>query len=292
MGPSHPMSTATDVDFIEDIPTMRLKSRSLKAESKKIGFVPTMGYLHEAHASLIKEAKKRADTIVLSIFVNPTQFGPTEDLENYPRDLERDARIAEENGVDVIFHPSAEEMYPEGYSTYVTEVNLSQGLCGRSRPGHFRGVATIVLKLFNIVGPDIAVFGEKDYQQLMVIKKMVSDLDLDIEIIGSPIVRDKDGLALSSRNEYLTEEERRQALAISSSLVEAREAIAAGERSSRKIREMISKDLLLHKDIRIEYVEIIDARTLAHVKEITPPALIAVAAVVGKTRLIDNAIIK
>ena len=279
------------MEIIEDIATMRERCRGLKAEGKRIGFVPTMGYLHEAHASLIREAAKRADAVVISIFVNPTQFGPTEDLERYPRDLERDARIAEKNGVDFIFHPSAEEMYPEGYSTYVSEVKLSQGLCGRSRHGHFRGVATVVLKLFNIVRPDIAVFGEKDYQQLMVIRKMVSDLDLDIEIIGSPTVRDEDGLALSSRNDHLSGEERRQALAISTSLKEARESISRGERSVENVRRTIIEKLETRKDVKIDYVEIVDAITLQPADEITPPTLIAVAAFAGKTRLIDNTVI-
>lgn len=278
------------MEIIEDIPTMRERRRALKAGGKRIGLVPTMGYLHDAHASLIGEAAKRADAVVLSIFVNPTQFGPTEDLERYPRDLERDRRMAEENGVSLIFHPDAEEMYPEGYSTYVTEVKLSEGLCGRSRQGHFRGVATVVLKLLNIVEPDVAVFGEKDYQQLMVVRKMVRDLDLDIEIIGSPTVRDEDGLALSSRNEYLSGEERRQALAIPSGLREAKDAVEAGERSAQAVVAMLTKKLMAQKDVKIDYVEVVDAETLQPVGRIVSPVLIAVAAYIGGTRLIDNVV--
>lgn len=268
------------------------RAAAARARGRSIGLVPTMGALHAGHRSLVQTARKRCDFVAVSIFVNPTQFGPGEDLDRYPRDLERDTKIAGENGVDIIFNPKAGEMYSEGYSTYVNEEQLSRGLCGRSRPGHFRGVATVVLKLLNIIEPDIAVFGKKDYQQLMVIRKMVADLNLDIDIIGSPTVRTRDGLALSSRNEYLTEEQRQQALAISSTLTQAREAIAEGERDPRKIWETISKDLLLHKDIRIEYVEIVDARTLTPVREIIPPVLIAVAASVGNTRLIDNTVIE
>lgn len=251
-----------------------------------------MGYLHDGHLSLARAAREECDIVVMSIFVNPAQFGPGEDLDKYPRDMERDRRLAAEEGVDVIFAPSAEEMYPGGYATYV-EVSgaLTETFCGGSRPGHFRGVATVVAKLLNIVAPDKSYFGQKDAQQALVIKRMAGDLNMPGEIRIVPIVREPDGLALSSRNTYLSEDERRQAPGIFRSLKRAEELASAGELSAARIKEEIRKILRQGRDIRIDYIEIVDADTLEPVETVKGNTLVAIAAFVGKTRLIDNVVI-
>lgn len=243
-----------------------------KRKGKIITFVPTMGALHQGHLSLIKKARKEGDILVVSIFVNPTQFGPKEDYEKYPRPFYRDKKLAEKNGVDILFCPKAGEMYPESYSSYVIEESLSKVMCGRRRPGHFRGVTTVVLKLFNIVQPDIAFFGQKDYQQALIVKRMVKDLNLPIKIKVLPIIREKDGLALSSRNQYLSKGQRKEALSLYKMLKK-------GER-------------IKDKDVKIEYFVIVDKDTLSPLGKIKKgKTLIAVAAKIGKTRLIDNVLI-
>lgn len=262
-----------------------------KTKGKSIGLVPTMGYFHEGHLSLITRAREENDVVVVSLFVNPTQFGPGEDFQQYPRNLERDARMAEEVGVDLLFCPSAEEMYPENYQTYVDVQKLSQGLCGTSRPGHFRGVATVVLKLFNIVQPNRAYFGQKDYQQLKVIEQMAKDLNVPVEIVGMPIVRESDGVAMSSRNTYLNVEERQAARVLNKSLKYAQELLNSGvtdaSELSRRIEEFISEEPLAV----IDYVAVVDPDTLEYLDIVGEKALIALAVRIGTTRLIDNAII-
>ncbi len=273
---------------IEKIEEMQSISRALRKEGKKIGFVPTMGYLHEGHLSLVKKARELADVVVVSIFVNPTQFGPNEDFDRYPRDLEGDLKKLEPYNVEYVFYPSASEMYPEGYQTYVEVEKLSQGLCGAYRPGHFRGVCTVVCKLFNIVQPDFAVFGEKDYQQLRVIERMTRDLNFPIEIIPMPTVREEDGLAMSSRNAYLSADERKQALSISQALFLAKKMVAQGERDAGKIIEKVFEILSSQPKASIEYIEIRDAFTLERVKKIDRACQLLVACWIGDTRLIDN----
>ncbi|NPA14665.1 MAG: pantoate--beta-alanine ligase [Aquificae bacterium] len=263
--------------------------KKLKKEGKTVGFVPTMGYLHEGHLFLVRCAKKDNDFVVVSIFVNPTQFGKNEDYDRYPRDLQRDLKLLEREGVDIVFAPEVEDMYPPGFSTYVEETKLSQTLEGKFRPGHFRGVCTVVNKLFNIVQPDRAYFGEKDYQQLLVIKKMVQDLNMDIEIVGCPIVREADGLAKSSRNVYLSEEERRQATALYKSFLLAQKLVEEGLRDAQKLREEILNFLKQFPLIKeIDYVEIVDPQTLEPVKEIKGGERILIAVRMPSARLIDN----
>jgi len=267
---------------------MKRLARLWKGEGKTIGLVPTMGYLHEGHLSLVRESKSRADVTVVSIFVNPAQFGPREDLQRYPRDLERDAGLLEAEGVDAVFCPAAGEMYPPGYRTYVEVTDLEDRLCGKSRPGHFRGVATVVLKLFHIVGPGLAFFGWKDAQQVVVLKRMAADLDLEVEISACPLVREPDGLAMSSRNTYLSADQRRAALVLSRSLAAAEKLVAAGERGADRltgaIREMIAAEPLA----RLDYAEAVSLETLEPVAELRGDVLVALAAFVGPTRLIDN----
>jgi pantoate--beta-alanine ligase len=256
---------------------------------KSIGFVPTMGYLHKGHLSLVEAARKENDVVVVSIFVNPTQFGPNEDYNRYPRDLERDLRLLEPIGVDYVFNPSVEEMYPAMYSTYVEEVELSKYLCGASRPGHFRGVCTVVTKLFNIVKPTKAYFGQKDAQQFRVLRRMVRDLNMDVEMIEMPIVREEDGLAMSSRNVYLSPEERKEATRLYKSLLKAKELIESGERDVQKIKSEMLK-ILDHPLLKVDYVEIVDEETLKPVEKIERKVIVALAVFVGKARLIDNMI--
>ncbi|MCR5144923.1 MAG: pantoate--beta-alanine ligase [Lachnospiraceae bacterium] len=263
-----------------------------KRQGLTVGFVPTMGYLHEGHRSLMEAARRDNDKVVASIFVNPMQFGPGEDLESYPRDLEKDAALCEGVGVDLIFHPEPEEMYKEGFCTYVDMNGLTTELCGKTRPIHFRGVQTVVLKLFNIVTPDRAYFGQKDAQQLAVIKRMVTDLNVGTEIIGCPIIREEDGLAKSSRNTYLSKEERQAALILSKSLKLGKEAIEAGERDSKKIIEIISKNIETEPLAKIDYVDVVDFATITPVDIIKGETLVAMAVYIGKTRLIDNFIVQ
>jgi len=266
----------------------KLSNEDLKS-GKKIGFVPTMGYLHKGHLSLVEAARKENDIVVVSIFVNPTQFGPNEDYSRYPRDLERDLRLLEPFGVDYVFVPSVEEMYPPFYSVYVEETELSKYLCGASRPGHFRGVCTVVAKLFNIVKPTRAYFGQKDAQQFRVLRRMVENLNMDVEMIEMPIVREEDGLAMSSRNVYLNEDERKEATRLYKSLLRAKELIDSGERDVQKIKQEMFR-VLEHPLLRIDYVEIVDEKTLRPVDKIESKIIIALAVFVGKARLIDNII--
>ncbi len=277
---------------IRSIQEMYKLSESARKEGKIIGFVPTMGYLHEGHLSLIRIARKRCDLLVVSIFVNPTQFGPNEDLNSYPRDFERDSKLCEKEGVDVIFAPSAEEMYPDGYSTWV-EVKgpVTEVLCGAFRPGHFRGVTTVVAKLFNIVQPHFAVFGQKDAQQLVVIKKMTRELNFPVEIVAAPTVREKDGLAMSSRNEYLNEKERKVAPKIYQSLILAKNMLLRGERDTEKIKNEMRKFLESAKLIKVQYIDIVDADTLEPLKNARGRVMVALAVFLGRARLIDNIIV-
>lgn len=263
-----------------------------KSHGRSVGFVPTMGFLHEGHLSLVRESVRRADVTVVSIYVNPTQFEPKEDFKQYPRDIHRDTELLKAEGVDYLFLPDNQEIYPEGYKTYVEVHDLQDKLCGRSRPGHFRGVCTVVLKLFNTVNPDMAFFGQKDAQQAIILKRMAQDLNLGVKIEVVPIVREEDGLALSSRNSYLDQEERRAALVLSKSLEEARVMIQNGERDSGQIidrmKEMIGREPLA----KIDYVEIVDMENLDPVQKIENKALAALAVFIGKVRLIDNAILQ
>lgn len=259
-----------------------------RASGLSIGFVPTMGFLHEGHRSLIQRAFEENDKVVVSIFVNPIQFGPNEDLESYPRDFKKDKLLCMQAGADLIFNPSALDMYEKNACTYVEVNGITNGLCGEKRPGHFKGVCTVVAKLFNIVNPHKAYFGEKDAQQLAVIKKMVQDLNIDIEIIGCPIVREADGLAKSSRNTYLSETERRASLILNKSLCLAKESLLAGERNVDILNNMILKTLESETTARIDYVSIVDSESLESILTIDKPILIAIAVYIGKTRLIDN----
>jgi len=267
---------------------MKALARQWKKEGMKIGFVPTMGYLHDGHLSLVRESKKRADVTVVSIFVNPAQFGPNEDFKKYPRDLGKDSAYLEKGGVDCLFYPDAAEIYPPGYRTYVEVRGLQDRLCGKSRPGHFQGVATVVLKLFDIVGPDLAFFGAKDAQQVLIIGMMAADLDLNTEVVTCPIVREPDGLALSSRNAYLSPEERKAALVLSISLRWAERAISAGERDAVKVIAGIRAAIEAEPLARVDYVEAVDPVNLEPLAEIRGEALIALAVFIGSTRLIDN----
>jgi pantoate--beta-alanine ligase len=268
---------------------MRARSAAWRAEGRRIVLVPTMGYLHAGHVSLLEEGKRRGDALVLSIFVNPTQFGPKEDLSRYPRDLDGDLDKAKKAGVDVAFVPEPAAMYPAGYQTFVEVRELSQGLCGDRRPGHFIGVATVVLKLFHLVQPHAALFGMKDYQQLQVIRRMTRDLDLDVEIVGMPIVREADGLAMSSRNAYLVGDERLRALALTRALQVAHVAFAEGERNAAKLVDAARMTLHMTDGVRLDYLELRDAETLELLEgRLDRPAVMAVAAFVGNTRLIDN----
>ena len=260
-------------------------SKAATARGERIAFVPTMGALHEGHVTLLREGRKRGDRLAISIFVNPTQFGPKEDLARYPRDLPGDLEKAGRAGTDVAYVPEPRDVYPAGFQTYVQVRELERSLCGPFRPGHFAGVATVVCKLFNVVRPDVALFGEKDYQQLAVIRRMTADLDLGIEIVGVPTVRETDGLAMSSRNAYLSAADRRRALSLSKALFAARDRVAAGDRDARAI--VAAARAILDVD-DLQYLELVDAATLASLEWVDRPAVIAVAAFVGKTRLIDN----
>ncbi len=262
-----------------------------RARGQRIGFVPTMGYLHAGHLSLVTEARRRADLTVASIFVNPLQFGANEDLDRYPRDIERDTRVLSEAGADVLFLPEAAAMYPEGYQTTVSVERVTRGLCGTSRPAHFRGVTTVVAKLFNMVKPHVAVFGCKDFQQLVAIRRMVVDLNFDVEIIGAPIVREADGVAMSSRNAYLSPAERTAARCLSHALAAASAEVQGGETDGLRIlaaaRRVIANEALA----RLDYAVLVDSETLEDVSEVHGPTLLALAAHIGKTRLIDNCLL-
>ena len=262
-----------------------------RAGGKRLGLVPTMGALHEGHLSLVRAAKAQCDSVAVSIFVNPTQFGPTEDLSKYPRQFDQDCRLLEKEGVEILFAPTVEEIYPQGAVTWVLVEGLSEKLDGRSRPGHFRGVTTIVAKLFHIIEPEAAFFGQKDAAQLAVIRRMVRDLNFPVEIVACPIVREPDGLAMSSRNAYLNKEERGRALVLQRSLAEARQQFNAGETGAAKLTSAAKEVIAREPQVRLDYFEIVDPDTLDPVERISRKTLVAVAAYVGSTRLIDNLVI-
>lgn len=276
---------------IENIKELREQVREWRKQGLSIGLVPTMGYLHEGHKSLIDRAVKENDRVVVSVFVNPMQFGVGEDLESYPRDMERDCQLCENAGADIVFHPQPEEMYTKNFSSFVDMNTLTKGLCGKTRPIHFRGVCTVVSKLFNIVTPDRAYFGEKDAQQLAVIRHMVEDLNFGIEIVGCPIIREEDGLAKSSRNTYLSAEERKAATVLNRSLQAAENLYKSGERNAEVITDAIRSYLDEEPLAKIDYVELVDWNTLEPVEKAEGSILIAIAVYIGKTRLIDNRII-
>jgi pantoate--beta-alanine ligase len=276
------------MNVIKSIKEMQAYSESLRLSGKKIAFVPTMGYFHEGHLALMQKARKMADCVVVSIYVNPTQFGPKEDFTKYPRDFERDLKMAESVKADVIFYPSNDEMYPVNYQTYVDVEKVTRNLCGISRPGHFRGVTTICLKLFNIVKPHFAIFGKKDFQQYTAIKRMVDDLNLDLNIIGLATIRETDGLAMSSRNVYLKGDERKSALTLVGGLKLAQNLYSSGERKAKVIIEAVEKLIKSVQHTDIDYIKICDMATLEDVDEIKGQAVIALAVKVGATRLIDN----
>jgi len=277
--------------IINSIKHMQALAIAPEREGRRIAFVPTMGYLHEGHASLLREGRKRGDVLVLSIFVNPIQFGKNEDLESYPRDMERDFKIAESCGVDIVFIPTAAEMYPDGFQTGVAVRDIALPLCGASRPGHFDGVATVVTKLFNIVRPDVALFGCKDYQQLAVIRRMTVDLNMPVEIVGMPIVREADGVAMSSRNAYLSPSERQSALCLFRAIRRARELYAAGERSVAVLRGETRAVIEQEAAAAVEYVEFRDGATLHELEVAGSSTLLALAVKIGQTRLIDNTVL-
>ena len=277
--------------IVETIKEVREQVKEWKKQGLSVGLVPTMGYLHEGHKSLIDRAVAENDKVVVSVFVNPMQFGPTEDLESYPRDMERDVALCENAGAALVFHPEPSEMYEDDFSSFVEMNTLTGGLCGKTRPIHFRGVCTVVAKLFNIVTPDRAYFGQKDAQQLAVIRHMVSDLSFRIEIVGCPKIREKDGLAKSSRNTYLSAEERNAALILSQSLKEGKALVEAGEKDAAKIKKVITDKINTEPLAKIDYVEVVDWKTLEPVSTIDAPILTAIAVYIGKTRLIDNFII-
>ena len=277
------------METVKKIDVLRSLLKEASRNGKSVGLVPTMGFLHEGHLSLIKRAREENDLLVVSLFVNPTQFGPGEDLESYPRDLEKDAELCSEEGADILFAPDAGEMYFEDYGTYV-EVSggLTKGLCGKSRPTHFRGVTSVVSKLFNIVEPDRAYFGQKDAQQVAVIKRMVRDLNFDVEIVVCPIVREADGLAKSSRNIYLSEGERKAALVLNRSLKAAAERISSGERNGNEIKVMVENMIRQEPLSAIDYVEVVDAENMKPLEILKGSVLLALAVRFGKARLIDN----
>ena len=275
--------------IVGTVKEVREQVKEWKKQGLSVGFVPTMGYLHEGHKSLMDAARKGNDKVVVSIFVNPMQFGPTEDLATYPRDLNHDAALCESAGVDLIFHPEAEEMYEKDFCSFVDMTGLTEGLCGKTRPIHFRGVCTVVNKLFNIVTPDHAYFGQKDGQQLAVIKRMVRDLNMDIEIVGCPIVREEDGLAKSSRNTYLSPEERKAALILSKTVALGKE-LAKTEKDANKVVEAMKKNIETEPLAKIDYVEAVDALSMAPVEKLEGTCMLAMAVYIGKTRLIDNTI--
>ena len=274
--------------IVETIAEVREQVKQWRKEGLTVGLVPTMGYLHEGHKSLIDRAVAENDRVVVSVFVNPMQFGPSEDLESYPRDMDRDAALCEKAGASLIFHPDPSEMYHKDFSSFVDMTTLTGGLCGKTRPIHFRGVCTVVSKLFNIVVPDKAYFGQKDAQQLAVIRHMVSDLNFGIEIVGCPIIREEDGLAKSSRNTYLSAQEREAALILSKSLAKGMEALKAGEADAAKIRQIILDEIATEPLAKVDYVEVVDWNTLEPVETVKEPVLVAMAVYIGKTRLIDN----
>jgi len=277
--------------IISSVEEMQQTALSLKREGKRIAFVPTMGYLHEGHASLLRAGRTQGDILVLSIFVNPIQFGPNEDLDRYPRNLDGDCAIARECGVDIAFTPTAADMYPPGFQTAIRVKDLALPLCGASRPGHFDGVATVVAKLFNIVQPDEALFGKKDFQQLAIIRRMTIDLSLPVKIVGMPIVREMDGLAMSSRNAYLSADQRQSALCLSRSIRKVKELYSAGEQRVERLHRVALELIQAESGILIDYVEFRDAGSLEPVTTAQDTTLMALAVKIGTTRLIDNTVL-
>lgn len=278
------------MEIITTPAAMQCRAETVRRAGKKISFVPTMGFLHEGHLSLMSEGRKRAEVLVASIFVNPTQFGPNEDFGRYPRSFERDCQLMKEIPVDIVYAPEPQAMYSGDAQTWVEAVEITKGLCGAHRPGHFRGVTTVVAKLFNIVKPHYAMFGEKDFQQLRAIQRMVTDLNFDLEIVPMPTVREPDGIAMSSRNAYLTGEERERALSLSRALKAARETFRTGSRDPRDLVRAACAVLSATPGVHIEYIEAVDAETLRAISRVERPVVVAIAAHVGKTRLIDNAV--
>ena len=277
---------------IRAIKEMQAFAEEARTQEKKIVFVPTMGFLHEGHLQLIRQARTLGDVLIVSIFVNPIQFGPSEDFKQYPRDWDRDAQLCESGGADIIFAPVADEMYPDGFQTSVNVSLLSQNLCGISRPTHFQGVATVVAKLFNCTRPHVALFGEKDFQQLAVIKRMVRDLDFAIQIIGVPTVREADGLAMSSRNTYLSTQEHQSALSLSKALSTAQELFKSGERNACVLIDTARAIITREEAAAIDYIKVCDIETLQDVDIISGPAVMALAVKIGRARLIDNVVLK
>ena len=279
------------MEIIETIAMMQAASERWREDDEMIVLVPTMGFLHEGHLKLLRVGREKGGKLIMSLFVNPTQFGPHEDYEKYPRDTEGDLEKARSSGADAVFMPSAKEMYPHGFQTTVAVEKVTRYLCGKSRPGHFAGVTTVVAKLFNITKPHLAIFGEKDYQQLVVIRQMVRDLDMGIDIIGLPTVREQDGLAMSSRNRYLTPEERESALSLKKGLELAHAMVAKGEKDSAKIIGAVRELILNHPFTEIDYVTICNRENLIDIETVDEPALLALAVNVGRARLIDNGIL-
>ncbi|EAT16366.1 pantoate--beta-alanine ligase [Desulfuromonas acetoxidans] len=276
------------MEIIHDVQAFQQRMLAERQQGKKISFVPTMGFLHQGHLSLLEEGRGRGDLLVLSIFVNPTQFGPNEDFDSYPRALQRDAELAAKTGVDILFAPEADAMYPQGSATTVQVTGLSEGLCGASRPGHFDGVTTVVNKLFNLVQPHVALFGMKDFQQLAVIRKMVSDLNMPITILGMPIVREPDGLAMSSRNTYLSDDLRRQGLSLIASIRSVCESAVAGQRDAATLIAQARDIISAQPDARIDYIQICHDETLQDLEQVDEHAVILLAVRFSTTRLIDN----
>lgn len=276
------------IKVVSTVDETRAQVKEWRKQGLTVGLVPTMGYLHEGHQSLIKKAVEENDRVVVSVFVNPIQFAPNEDLETYPRDLEADTKLCDSTGADLIFHPAPEEMYPEGFSTHIQMDNLTKELCGKTRPTHFGGVCTVVGKLFNIIQPDKAYFGQKDAQQLAIIKRMVRDLNFDIEIIGCPIIREPDGLAKSSRNTYLNADERKAALILSKSIELGKQLVSEGERDAQSIIKAMTDKINTEPLARIDYVNVVDALNIEPLDTLNGEVLVAIAVYIGKTRLIDN----
>lgn len=276
------------MEIIHETGVMQQRCLAIRASGKSISFVPTMGYLHEGHLSLLRKGRKRGDVLVLSIFVNPAQFGPNEDLDSYPKDLQSDLELARSVGVDLIWAPLPHQVYPEGYATYVDVEGLTETLCGASRPGHFRGVTTVVCKLFNVVQPNKAFFGQKDFQQLAVIRRMVTDLNMPVEIVGLPIVREEDGLAMSSRNVYLSTDQRQQAVVLSRSIARARQMVFDGESDCRKILTDLRQLIEEQPDARVDYLHICHQATLQDQERVDSDSVLLLAVFIGTTRLIDN----
>ncbi len=278
--------------IIEKVSEMQQQADTWRREGKRIAFVPTMGYLHAGHLSLMETARNYGDQVIISVFVNPTQFGPGEDFRSYPRDLDRDLKLAAQVGVGSAFVPPVEEMYPKGFQTQVEVTEVTRHLCGRSRPGHFRGVTTVVLKLFQIVKPHVAIFGEKDFQQLVTIRRMCQDLNLDVTIVGHPIVRETDGLAMSSRNVYLEGVQRQTALRLSQALKKAQALVDSGERRAAALSTVVQDHLEANGGAQIDYVQLCNPETLEDVATVDGPTLLALAVRVGKARLIDNCVLQ